>query len=139
MGDKNPIGTLRTTPNLATRATGIPSSSPSFKESYSKNSLNHGNRPLASSQNFFMTYVIASTRRSIDQSGGGKLRDLNAEESWALLEDLGLYDNESWNDPRDFRYAQVKDNRFFCPYDISLSTSPSRLSNLSLENQVHIA
>ncbi|GJZ54486.1 hypothetical protein Tco_0609371 [Tanacetum coccineum] len=60
MGDKNPIGTLRTTPNLATRATGIPSSSP----------------------------------RTIDQSAGGKLRDLNAEESWALLEDLGLYDNE---------------------------------------------
>ncbi|GJR87712.1 retrotransposon ORF1 [Tanacetum coccineum] len=31
-----------------------------------------------------------------------ELRDLNAEESWALLEDLALYDNESWNDPRDF-------------------------------------
>ncbi|GKA30770.1 hypothetical protein Tco_0717075 [Tanacetum coccineum] len=26
----------------------------------------------------------------------------NAEESWTLLEDLALYDNESWNDPRDF-------------------------------------
>nr|GEW34544.1 hypothetical protein [Tanacetum cinerariifolium] len=25
-----------------------------------------------------------------------------AKESWALLEDLALYDNESWNDPRDF-------------------------------------
>ncbi|GJT26431.1 MAK10-like protein [Tanacetum coccineum] len=41
-------------------------------------------------------------RRTIDQSAGGKLCDLNAEESWALLEDLALYDNESWNDPRDF-------------------------------------
>ncbi|GKC84064.1 hypothetical protein Tco_1139781 [Tanacetum coccineum] len=41
-------------------------------------------------------------RRTIDQSAGGKLHDLNAEESWALLEDLSLYDNESWNDPRDF-------------------------------------
>ncbi|GJU93534.1 MAK10-like protein, partial [Tanacetum coccineum] len=40
--------------------------------------------------------------RTIDQSAGGKLRDLNVEESWALLEDLALYDNESWNDPRDF-------------------------------------
>ncbi|GJX51406.1 hypothetical protein Tco_0278251 [Tanacetum coccineum] len=40
--------------------------------------------------------------RTIDQSAGGKLRDLNAEESWALLEDLTLYDNESWNDLRDF-------------------------------------
>ncbi|GKD86773.1 hypothetical protein Tco_1357927 [Tanacetum coccineum] len=41
-------------------------------------------------------------RQTIDQSIGVKLRDLNAEESWALLEDLSLYDNESWNDPRDF-------------------------------------
>ncbi|GKC38338.1 hypothetical protein Tco_1050722 [Tanacetum coccineum] len=32
----------------------------------------------------------------------GKLHDRNVEESWALLEDLTLYDNESWNDPRDF-------------------------------------
>ncbi|GJX98092.1 MAK10-like protein [Tanacetum coccineum] len=28
--------------------------------------------------------------------------DRNANESWGLLEDLALYDNESWNDPRDF-------------------------------------
>ncbi|GJT75238.1 hypothetical protein Tco_1041963 [Tanacetum coccineum] len=40
-------------------------------------------------------------RRTIDQSAGGKLHDRNAKESWALLEDLALYDNESWNDPRD--------------------------------------
>ncbi|GJV48596.1 hypothetical protein Tco_1438808 [Tanacetum coccineum] len=40
--------------------------------------------------------------RTIDQSAGGKLRDKNTKESWALLEDLALYDNESWNDPRDF-------------------------------------
>nr|GEY96584.1 MAK10-like protein [Tanacetum cinerariifolium] len=40
--------------------------------------------------------------RIIDQSAGGKLHDRNAKESWALLEDLALYDNESWNDPRDF-------------------------------------
>ncbi|GJU95390.1 MAK10-like protein [Tanacetum coccineum] len=32
--------------------------------------------------------------RTIDQSAGGKLRDLNAEEYWALLEDIALYDNE---------------------------------------------
>ncbi|GJU39178.1 hypothetical protein Tco_1192135 [Tanacetum coccineum] len=30
------------------------------------------------------------------------LRDRNVKESWALLEDLALYDNESQNDPRDF-------------------------------------
>nr|GEX32386.1 MAK10-like protein [Tanacetum cinerariifolium] len=33
---------------------------------------------------------------------GGKLRDRNAKESWALLEDLALYENESLNYPRDF-------------------------------------
>ncbi|GJR30685.1 hypothetical protein Tco_1106917 [Tanacetum coccineum] len=26
----------------------------------------------------------------------------NAKESWALLKDLALYENKSWNDPRDF-------------------------------------
>ncbi|GJT84453.1 hypothetical protein Tco_1058795, partial [Tanacetum coccineum] len=40
--------------------------------------------------------------RTIDQWAGGKLRDLNAKESWALLEDLALSGNKSWNDPRDF-------------------------------------
>ncbi|GJW80879.1 retrovirus-related pol polyprotein from transposon TNT 1-94 [Tanacetum coccineum] len=30
------------------------------------------------------------------------LHGKNAEESWALLEDLALYDNKSWNDPKDF-------------------------------------
>ncbi|GJR20068.1 hypothetical protein Tco_0968595 [Tanacetum coccineum] len=37
-----------------------------------------------------------------DRAAGGKLREKFAKESWALLEDLALYDNESWNDPRDF-------------------------------------
>ncbi|GJX30344.1 MAK10-like protein [Tanacetum coccineum] len=32
--------------------------------------------------------------RAIDQSASGKLRDLNPEESWAILEDLALYDNK---------------------------------------------
>ncbi|GJU46008.1 MAK10-like protein [Tanacetum coccineum] len=59
---------------------------------------------------FFDRRQYLDTRRTIDQIGrirtiyhlaGGKLRDHNAEESWALLEDLALYDNESWNDPRD--------------------------------------
>nr|GEU89423.1 ribonuclease H-like domain-containing protein [Tanacetum cinerariifolium] len=51
---------------------------------------------------FFYDHVNSVTRRTIDQSTGGKLRDRNTEESWALLEDLTLYDNKSWNDPRDF-------------------------------------
>ncbi|GJS11131.1 MAK10-like protein [Tanacetum coccineum] len=40
--------------------------------------------------------------RTIDQSADGKLRDRNTKESWALLEDLALYDNKSWNHPMDF-------------------------------------
>ncbi|GJS81857.1 hypothetical protein Tco_0748398 [Tanacetum coccineum] len=69
-------------------------------------------------------------RRTIDQSAGGKLRDHNAKESWELLEDLSLYDNESWNDPRDFT-KPVK--AIALPQDV-LSTSDHRL--IKLENQV---
>ncbi|GKC92524.1 hypothetical protein Tco_1157966 [Tanacetum coccineum] len=68
--------------------------------------------------------------RTIDQSTGGKLRDRNAEESWALLEDLALYNNESWNDPRDFA-KPVK--AISLPQDVS-STSDRCL--IELDNQV---
>ncbi|GJZ83220.1 hypothetical protein Tco_0648393 [Tanacetum coccineum] len=68
--------------------------------------------------------------RTIDQSAGGKLRDLNAEESWALLEDLALYDNESWNDVRDFT-KPVK--AISLPQDVP---SPSDRRLIELENQV---
>ncbi|GKB84217.1 hypothetical protein Tco_0956489, partial [Tanacetum coccineum] len=67
---------------------------------------------------------------SQDQSAGGKLHDLNAEESWALLEDLTLYDNESWNDPRDF-VKPVK--AITLPQDVP-NTTDRRL--IELENQV---
>ncbi|GJY26797.1 MAK10-like protein [Tanacetum coccineum] len=68
--------------------------------------------------------------RTIDQSAGGKLHDRNAKESWTLLEDLALYDNKSWNDPRDFA-KPVKE--ISLPQDV-LSTSDCRL--IELENQV---
>ncbi|GJR95442.1 MAK10-like protein [Tanacetum coccineum] len=68
--------------------------------------------------------------RTIDQSGGGKLRDKNAKESWALLKDLTLYENESWNDPRDFA-KPVK--VISLPQDVP-STSDYHL--IELENQV---
>ncbi|GJY74895.1 zinc finger, CCHC-type containing protein [Tanacetum coccineum] len=42
----------------------------------------------------FYDHVNPVTRRTIDQSAGGKLRDLKVEKSWALLEDLTLCDNE---------------------------------------------
>ncbi|GKD01098.1 hypothetical protein Tco_1171372, partial [Tanacetum coccineum] len=68
--------------------------------------------------------------RTIDQSVGGKLRDRNTKESWALLEDLALYDNEGWNDPRDFA-KPVK--AISLPQDVP-STSDRCL--IELENQV---
>ncbi|GJV28047.1 putative ribonuclease H-like domain-containing protein [Tanacetum coccineum] len=43
----------------------------------------------------FYDHVNPVTRQTIDQSADGKLRDKKAEESWALLEDLALYDNEN--------------------------------------------
>nr|GEV43799.1 MAK10-like protein [Tanacetum cinerariifolium] len=47
-------------------------------------------------------HVNPIIRRTIDQVAGSKLCDKNDKESWALLEDLTLYDNESWNDPINF-------------------------------------
>ncbi|GJV57038.1 MAK10-like protein [Tanacetum coccineum] len=63
---------------------------------------------------------------------GGKLREKNAEESWALLEDHALYENKSWNDPRDFA-KPVK--AISLPQDVP-STSDHRL--IELENQLKI-
>ncbi|GJT47347.1 hypothetical protein Tco_0956062 [Tanacetum coccineum] len=62
--------------------------------------------------------------------GNNVLRDRNVDESWALLEDLSLYDNESWNDPRDFA-KPVK--AISLPQDVP-STFDRRL--IKLKNQV---
>ncbi|GKE77336.1 MAK10-like protein, partial [Tanacetum coccineum] len=78
----------------------------------------------------FYDHVNPVTRRTIDQSSDCKLRDRNTKESWALLEDLALYDNESWNDPRDFA-KPVK--TISLPQDVP-SISDRRL--IELENQV---
>ncbi|GJS75084.1 hypothetical protein Tco_0724965 [Tanacetum coccineum] len=67
---------------------------------------------------------------SLDLDASGKLRGLNAEESWALLEDLALYDNKSWNDLRDFA-KPVK--AITMPQDVP-GTSDHRL--IKLKNQV---
>ncbi|GJS61079.1 hypothetical protein Tco_0655863 [Tanacetum coccineum] len=77
----------------------------------------------------FYYHVNPITRRTIDQSAGGKLRDRNAKESWALLEDLALYDNESWNDPRDFAKS-VK--AISLPQDVP-STSDRRIIELEIK------
>ncbi|GJV68449.1 hypothetical protein Tco_1483958 [Tanacetum coccineum] len=85
---------------------------------------------LTPSVQIFYDHVNPATRRTIDQAAGGKLRDKNAKESCKLLEDLALYDNESWNDPRDFA-KPVK--AISLPQDVP-STSNRRL--IELENQV---
>ncbi|GKD55180.1 MAK10-like protein [Tanacetum coccineum] len=59
-----------------------------------------------------------------------QLHDRNAKESWVLLEDLALYDNKSWNDPRDFS-KPVKEIALL--QDV-LSISDHRL--IKLKNQV---
>ncbi|GJU18481.1 protein kinase-like domain, concanavalin A-like lectin/glucanase domain protein [Tanacetum coccineum] len=43
----------------------------------------------------FYDHVNPATRRTIDHSAGGKLRDKNAKKSWALIEDPAFYDNEN--------------------------------------------
>ncbi|GJY85944.1 MAK10-like protein [Tanacetum coccineum] len=78
----------------------------------------------------FYEHLNPVTRRTIDLSTGGKLRDRNAEESLALLEDQAHYDNKSWNDLRDFAKL-VK--AIYLPQN-ALSTSDRRL--IELENQV---
>ncbi|GJR92615.1 hypothetical protein Tco_0264789 [Tanacetum coccineum] len=78
----------------------------------------------------FYDHVNPVTRRTINQSASGKLRDRNAKESWALLEDLALYENKSWNDPKDFA-KPVK--AITLPQD-DPSTSNHRL--IELENQI---
>ncbi|GKD95942.1 hypothetical protein Tco_1379839 [Tanacetum coccineum] len=52
----------------------------------------------------FYDHVNRATRRTLINRPmpSGKLRVKNAEESWVLIEDLSLYDNESWNDPKYF-------------------------------------
>ncbi|GJV54432.1 hypothetical protein Tco_1450173 [Tanacetum coccineum] len=78
----------------------------------------------------FYDHVNPTIRRTIDQAVGGKLCHKNAKESWVLLEDLALYENEGWNDLRDFTKS-VK--AISLPQDVP-STSDCRL--IELENQV---
>ncbi|GJY90785.1 hypothetical protein Tco_0505981 [Tanacetum coccineum] len=98
-------------------------------------SLSSWHRPLAPSSNFY-DHVNPVTRRTIDQSAGGKLRDLNVEESWALLEDLALYDNkinkittscEICSGPHDTQYCMEDPEQAFVEY-ASSRTDEARVS-----------
>ncbi|GJU10577.1 hypothetical protein Tco_1132973 [Tanacetum coccineum] len=114
MGDDNPIRTLGDY------------SKPSHEGYKNAIELPHREQRVQ----IFYDHVNPVTRRTIDQSADGKHRDRNAEESWALLKDLALYDNESWNDPRDFA-KPVK--AIALPQDVP-STSDRHL--IELENHV---
>ncbi|GJU21208.1 zinc finger, CCHC-type containing protein [Tanacetum coccineum] len=65
----------------------------------------------------FYDHVNSATRHAIDHSTGGKLCDKRAKESWELIENLALYDHESWNDPRDLAKS-VK--AISLPQDVSM-------------------
>ncbi|GKF80707.1 zinc finger, CCHC-type containing protein, partial [Tanacetum coccineum] len=80
----------------------------------------HHGESLSEAWTHFKDFI----KRTIDQSVGGKLHDRNAKETWALLEDIALYDNKSWNDPRDFA-KPVK--AIALPQDVP-STSDRRLT-----------
>nr|GEZ22728.1 MAK10-like protein [Tanacetum cinerariifolium] len=75
-------------------------------------------------------FRTSGEKRTIDQSAGGKLRDKNTKESWALIEDLALHDNKSYNDLRDF--AQLV-KAISLPHDVP-NASYRRL--IELKNQV---
>ncbi|GKA13230.1 hypothetical protein Tco_0692876 [Tanacetum coccineum] len=122
-----PTGSISTWEDLTTRES-FSEAWTHFKDLLQK--VPHHGIDLWIQVQIFYDLVNPATRRTINQSAGGKLRDKNAKESWALLEDLALYDNESWNDPRDFA-KPVK--AISLPQDVP-STSDRRL--IELENQV---
>ncbi|GJV48858.1 hypothetical protein Tco_1439070 [Tanacetum coccineum] len=121
--------TLKRYPDIPTTSRRISLRSMDSFQGHTSKSLSSWYRSLALSLNLY-DHVNPATRRTINQSASGKLHDKNAEESCALLEDLALYDNESWNDPRDFA-KPVK--TISLPQDVS-STFDCRL--IELENQV---
>nr|GEY74648.1 MAK10-like protein [Tanacetum cinerariifolium] len=122
--ERLPVGSITTWEDLTTRFLAWTR----FKDLLQK--FPHHDIDLWLQVQIFYDHVNPVTRRTVNQSAGGKLRDRNTKESWALLEDLALYDNESWNDPRDFA-KPVK--AIALPQDV-LSTSDRRL--VELENQV---
>ncbi|GJZ16033.1 MAK10-like protein [Tanacetum coccineum] len=77
-----------------------------------------------------MIHVSPITSEPLTNTAGGKLCDKNDEESWALLEDLALYDNESWNEPRDFAKL-VK--AIFMPHDV-----PNASDRIVRNVEVHV-
>ncbi|GJR36751.1 MAK10-like protein [Tanacetum coccineum] len=126
--ERLPAGSITTWEDLTTQS--LSEAWTRFKDLLQK--VPHHGIDLWLQVQIFYDHVTPVTRRTIDQSAGGKLRDRNAKESWALLEDIALYDNESWNDPRDFA-KPVK--AISLPQDVP-STSDCHL--IELKNQVQL-
>ena len=78
----------------------------------------------------FYYHIHPSVKQTIDQAAGGRLFNKSPEEAWKLIEDLALYDNESWEDPRDL--PQIV--KAISLPSSSSSTSDRRISEL--EDQV---
>ncbi|GJW86398.1 hypothetical protein Tco_0161738 [Tanacetum coccineum] len=117
MGDENPIRTLGDYSRPSHEGYRNTIELPDHQDR--KTSQRYPDVPTTS----WRIFIRSMDSRTIDQSTGGKLRDLNPKEYWAILEDLALYENESWNDPRDF----VKPIKAIAlPQDVS-STSDRRL------------
>ncbi|GJR19357.1 zinc finger, CCHC-type containing protein [Tanacetum coccineum] len=70
-----------------------------FKDLFQK--IPHRGIELWLQVQIFYDHVNSATRHVIDHSADGKLHDKSAKESWELIENLALYDHESWNDLRD--------------------------------------
>nr|GEU38667.1 MAK10-like protein [Tanacetum cinerariifolium] len=152
MGDKNPIRTLgdysksshkgyRNTIELSVGNNVVPLRSDtirlvqegcSFHGLQTEGPNQHLNDFLKLADSLDLNDENRERTRTIDQSTGGKLHDLNAKESWALLEDLALYDNKSYNDPMDFA-KPIK--AIALPQDVP-STSDDHL--IKLENQYYM-
>ncbi|GKE34874.1 zinc finger, CCHC-type containing protein, partial [Tanacetum coccineum] len=79
----------------------------------------------------FYDHVSFHLKCEIDRTGGGKLRNKNADKSWEIIENLALYDHEGWDDIKEF-VKLVK--AITAPQGIT-KTSDRRL--LELEDQIN--
>ncbi|GJS82846.1 MAK10-like protein [Tanacetum coccineum] len=79
----------------------------------------------------FYDNVNPFTRRTIDQSADGKLRDRNAKESWALLEDLALYDNKNVPSTSDRPLIKLE-NQVQCLMEAHIAlTQPTQVNKIT--------
>ncbi|GJU36960.1 hypothetical protein Tco_1185314 [Tanacetum coccineum] len=133
---------LEITPNLAMRAIETPLSSsmgtmwclcdPTPSDSLDLNVANRERTGLRRTAILWNDILMFQQHQgeSLSKAWTRKLHDRNTKESWALSEDLALYDSESWNDPRDF----AKPVKAISLPQYVLSTSDRRF--IELKNQV---